>query len=143
MGLNYLPEGKALIERILQQMNNYRLSTNTTHSKVDRTLLLGDLAKLLSVRSNYEIKEGKTYIKSLNIYLKEIPNKAQPVKIVATSNHNIISTFNSFNDCAKILGVSKSTVHNRLKNKAQFEEYFHLYNLCKHLRSYQVGRCQQ
>ena len=80
-------------------MNNYRLSTNTTHSKVDRILLLGDLAKLLSVRSNYEIKEGKTYIKSLNRYLKEIPNKAQPVQIVATSNHNIISTFNSFNDC--------------------------------------------
>ena len=98
-GLHYLPECKALIERILQQMNNYRLSTNTTHSKVDRILLLGDLAKLLSVRSNYEIKEGKTYIKSLNRYLKEIPNKAQPVQIVATSNHNIISTFNSFNDC--------------------------------------------
>ena len=27
MGLHYLPEGKALIERITQQMNNYRLST--------------------------------------------------------------------------------------------------------------------
>jgi len=119
-GLHYLPEGKALIERIVKQMNNYRLSTNTNQPKVDRTLLLDDVALLLSGQSNYEIKEGRRYIKSLNRYFKEISNKAQPVKLVALSNHNNISTFNSFNDCAKFLGVSKSTVHNRLKKNTLF-----------------------
>ena len=83
--------------------------------------MLADIEKLLSGPSNYKIKQGKTYIKLLNRYLKTISNKGQGIQLVAKQNKNILSTFNSFNDCAKILGVSKSTVHNRLKNKAQFE----------------------
>lgn len=49
--------------------------------------------------SNYEIKQGKTYIKSLNRYLKTISNKGQGIKLIAKQNKNILSTFNSFNDC--------------------------------------------
>lgn len=120
MGHHYIPEGKALIECIVKQMNNYRLSTNTNHPKVDRTLLLDNVAKLLNGPSNYEIKDGKIYIKSLNRYLKEISNKAQAIQLVAVSNQKILSTFNSFNDCAKFLDVSKSTVHNRLEKSTQF-----------------------
>lgn len=120
MGLHYLPEGKALIECIVKQMNNYRLSTNTNHPKVDRTLLFDNVAKLLNGPSNYEIKDGKIYIKSLNRYFKEIPYKAQAIQLVDVSNQKILSTFNSFNDCAKFLVVSKTTVHNRLNKSTQF-----------------------
>lgn len=101
MGLHYLPEGKALIERIVQQMNNNRLSTSSRHPRAGRARLTAEIAKLLSGPSNYEIKEGKTYIKSLNRYIKhELPNKAIAVQLVDVQNQNIISTFNSFSDCA-------------------------------------------
>jgi len=121
MGLHYLPEGKALIERITQQMNNYRLSSSL-HPKIDRSLLVADITKLLSGPSNYEIREGKTYIKSLNRYLKhEELNKAIAVQLVDGQTGNILSTFNSFNDCAKFLGTSRSSVSNRSVNNNQFK----------------------
>lgn len=120
-GLHYLPEGKALIERILQQMNNYRLSSSL-HPRVDRLLLEADIAKLLSMPSNYEIREGKTYIKSLNRYLKNVgPNKAIALQLLEGLSGNVIYTFNSFNDCAKFLGTSRSSVSNRSVNKNQFK----------------------
>lgn len=101
MGLHYLPEGKALIERITKQMNNYRL-TSSPYAKIDRSLLEANTTKLLSGPSNYEIREGKTFIKSLNRYLKnKEPDKAIAVQIVDWQTGNIISTFNSFNGCAK------------------------------------------
>ena len=121
MGLHYLPEGKALIERITQQMNNYRLSSSL-QPRVDRLLLETDIAKLLSGPSNYEIREGKTFIKSLNRYLKyEEPNKAIAVQLVDGLTGKVISTFNSFNDCAKFLGTSRSSVSNRSVKNNQFK----------------------
>jgi hypothetical protein len=43
-GLHYTPEGKALINRVLSQMNNNRLS-NSKAPRVDRDLLKADIAK--------------------------------------------------------------------------------------------------
>lgn len=121
MGLHYLPEGKALIERITQQMNNYRLSSSL-HPKIDRSLLETDITKLLSGPSNYEFREGKKYIISLNRYLKhEEPNKAIAVQLVDGQTGKIISTFNSFNDCAKFLDTSRSSVSNRSVNNNKFK----------------------
>ena len=63
-------------------MNNYRLSTSL-HPKMDRSLLETDIKKLLSGPSNYEVREGKKYIISLNRYLKhEEPNKTIAVQLV-------------------------------------------------------------
>lgn len=121
MGLHYLPEGKALIERITQQMNNSRLSSSLL-PRIDRSLLEADITKLLSGPSNYEIREGKTFIKSLNRYIKnEELNKAIAVQLVDGLTGNIISTFNSFNDCAKFLGTSRSSVSNRSIKNNQFK----------------------
>jgi len=121
MGLHYLPEGKALIECITKQMNNYRLSSSL-HPRIDRSLLEAEITKLLCGPSNYEIREGKTFIKSLNRYLKnEEPNKAISVQLVEGESGNIISTFNSFNDCAKFLGTSRSSVSNRSVKNNQFK----------------------
>jgi len=98
-------------------MNNYRLSSSL-HPRIDRSLLEAEITKLLNGPSNYEIREGKTFIKSLNRYLKnEGLNKAIAVQLVDGETGSIISTFNSFNDCAKFLGTSRSSVSNRsLKN---------------------------
>src|SRR5690606_11627501 len=94
-GLHYLPEGKALIECITRQMNNYRLSSSL-HPRIDRSLLEAEITKLLNGPSNYEIREGKTFIKSLNRYLKnEGLNKAIAVQLVDGETGSIISTFNS------------------------------------------------
>ena len=113
MGLHYLREGKALIERITQQMNNYRLSSSLL-PRIDRSLLEADITKLLSGPSNYEIREGKTFIKSSNSSLKhEQLNKAIAVQLVDGLTGNVISRFNSFNDCAKFLATSRSSVSKR------------------------------
>jgi hypothetical protein len=112
-GFHYLPEGKDLIERILSQMNNNRLSTSK-EPRVDRTLLYTEIDKLLSGTSNYEIKEGKKYIKSLGRYVRhEISIKALGVQLVDSESGNILQTFSSFYDCSKFLGISRPTVSNR------------------------------
>ena len=50
---------------------------------MDRSLLETDIKKLLSGPSNYEVREGKKYIISLNRYLKhEEPNKTIAVQLV-------------------------------------------------------------
>ena len=74
MGLHYLPVGKNLITRILSQMNNNRLLNKHL---VDITQLMSDVEKLLKLPTNYEIREGKTFIKSLNRF--RIDN--QPVAV--------------------------------------------------------------
>lgn len=123
MGLHYLPEGEALIKRITQQMNNYRLSTSL-HPIIDRSTLSADITKMLSGHSNYEIREGKTYIRSLNRFLKhEELNKAIAVLLVDGQTGNTISTFNSFNDCAKYLDISRTTVANRSLNNNLFKHH--------------------
>lgn len=69
-GFHYLPEGNALVDRILSQMNNNRLSNSPNGeeggSLVNRDQLQTDISELLSRSSNYEVRDGKTYIKSLN-----------------------------------------------------------------------------
>lgn len=121
MGLHYLPEGKALIERITQQMNNYRLSSSL-HPRIDRPLLETEISKFLSGPSNYEIREGKTFIKSLNRFLKnEEINKAIGVQLVDGLTGSVISTFNSYNECAKFLDTSRSSVSNRAVKNNQFK----------------------
>lgn len=67
--LHYTPEGRDLIERILAQMNNKRLSTSKT-PRVNRALLLSDIADLLNQPINAELRHGKIWIKSDNRFLK-------------------------------------------------------------------------
>lgn len=94
-------------------MNSHRLSTSKV-LRVDRTLLYTEIDKLLSGPSNYEIRDGKKYIKSLGRHVRhEIPNKALGVQLVDSESGNIIKTFSSFHDCSKFLGLSRPTVSNR------------------------------
>ena len=66
---HYTPKGRDLIERILAQMNNKRLSTSET-PRVNRTFMLSDIADLLNQPINAELRDGKIWIKSDNRFLK-------------------------------------------------------------------------
>jgi hypothetical protein len=117
LGLHYKDEGKNLIQRILDQMNNNRLSTSGKPA-VDRTLLLSDLAKLLSAGSNYEMKGGRMYIKSLNRYLST--NKTFSVQLIDEANGKVLNSFYSVPEAAKFLGVGVGTVHYRVRHGNRF-----------------------
>jgi hypothetical protein len=97
-------------------MNNNRLSTYNTDIKIDRKELILDINNLLLGPSNFEIREGRKFIKSLNRF--EGTGKHPTVELLEDSGR-IIKTFASVSDCAKFLGLSRNVVYNRLnKGKA-------------------------
>jgi|SRR5947209_8409752 len=118
--MHYTEEGQEVINLILKQMNNNRLSTNQNQSEaIDRTLLQIRINKILNEPSNFEIKEdGKIYIKSLDRYYY---NNTKTVNVQLQNEHGlVIKTFNSITECAKDLGISKSGAQKRLNNNTQF-----------------------
>lgn len=102
-----------MIQRIIGQMNNQRLSTSFS-IPVDRYSLLLDLKLLLDGGSNYIINEkGQTIIKSTGKYKK----KGSPIVIlVIDSEGNILKELKSINVCATYLGISHDTVRARLRS---------------------------
>lgn len=82
-GPHYTDKGLRLIELILSQMNNNRLSTYKS-VRVNRALLHADIDRMLSGPSNYEIKGDRIYIKSLKKYLSS--PKAKVVQLVDNLN---------------------------------------------------------
>lgn len=100
---------------------NYNSLSTYKGPKIDRTLIQEDIAKLLSGLSNYEIKEGKKFIKSLGRYIRhEGVIKAQAVQLIDLESENVIRTFNSLHEGSKFLGISTPTVSNRLRKGTQF-----------------------
>ena len=92
-------------------MNNNRLST-AGKPVVNRTELLSEIEQLLNLPSNYEIKDGRTFIKSLNRFRVD----SQPVAVeLLDDRDNIINSFNTYADCARFLEVTHSTVSTRAK----------------------------
>ena len=69
-GHHFSEEGVNLINKILNQMNNNRLSTSPKNLEiVPRELLQSEIQKLLAAPSNLEVKDdGSIWIKSLNKY---------------------------------------------------------------------------
>ena len=71
-GFHYLPEGIQLVDRLNSQMNNRRLSTSKTEQE-DREILMKEANELLSLPSNYEVRDNKIWIISeLRKSIKEI-----------------------------------------------------------------------
>ena len=67
---------------------------------------------MLSLPPNYEIKDGKTFIKSLNRYWVD----SQAVAVQLVDNYdNILHSFSIFSECGKFLGVTGTTISNRAK----------------------------
>lgn len=70
LGLHFTSDGKDLIDFILGQMKNNRLSTANKPSEVKRTFTPAEINSILSRPSNYEIQEdGRTLIKSFSKYI--------------------------------------------------------------------------
>lgn len=119
LGFHYLPEGEALIQRILSQMNNNRLSTSKAQ-RVDRDVLMSEIDRLINTPSNYEIQEdGKIYIKSLKRYRND--TKPIAVQMLELSTGNVFNSFNSIAACGKFLGVSYPTTFNRVSSGNPFK----------------------
>lgn len=105
----YEEEGKVLMDLIVSQMNNNRLSTNKS-PQVDRALLYTSIDKLLGGPSNCEIKDGKVWIKSLNRFRRK-GGLIKPVAVqLQDQKGDIIRIFDTQVDCAKCLGVTRTTV---------------------------------
>lgn len=107
LGMHYTDEGVKLIDKIISQMNINRLSTNSK-PKADRTFLLVCINKILrSGGSNFEIRNGRTFIKSLNKYYSD----PKCVKVqLQDKDGKVIQTFDSLSSCGRFLGVYPATV---------------------------------
>lgn len=68
--LHNTPKGKDLIEKLLAQMNNNRLSTSGI-PRVNRALMRTKVASLLKEPANAELRDGKIWIKSEKRFLKK------------------------------------------------------------------------
>jgi len=139
LGIHHTEEGVGMIQRIIGQMNNNRLSTSPSSaaavvaaeddhtpfsliprreirgcSHEDRNTLLLDLKTMLGVGSNYIINDkGQTIIKSSGKFLK----KGSAIMILILDGEgNTLNEFKSINACASFLGISHDTVRARLRS---------------------------
>ena len=119
-GHHHQEEGVKVINLILNQMNNNRLSTSHNAinvSSLGREQLYVDINKLLNGPSNIEIIDGRSFILSLNRFYKgNVKTKVQ----IVDKNNSVLKTFDSISDCANFLGVSQPTAKNRLVKKQLF-----------------------
>ena len=114
-GQQFTQDGIDIIQKILSQMNNNRLSTNSKKVSVDRGALQLEVDKILAAPSNLEVREdGRIFIKSLNKYYSDRSNVS--VELL-TENGLVVNTFESLADCAKFLSISPSTAGRKLLKK--------------------------
>lgn len=113
-GLHHTDEGKALITKIHNQMNQSRLSTNNKSIVVDREGLLAEIDSLLALSSIYEIRDGRKF----NLINQKFENRGRGGSSVAIISEDgiILKELSSQTDCAKELGRSRHVVAHRLKS---------------------------
>lgn len=116
-GHHLTEQGVKLICLILSQMNNNRLST-TSSQPVDRALLLDEINQLLSGSSNFELRNDRQWVISLNKYFHS--PRSNICVVIQDENGNDIHSFNSIIDCAKFLDVHPTTISKRIKKSIPF-----------------------
>ena len=118
-GAQYDGEGIKVLDLILSQMNNNRLSTSkSTASPVDRQHLNLEIMKILARPSNLErLADGRIFIKSLNKFYN--PARGLNIVEVMDEDNNLIYTFNSITACAKFFGLSNDVVSRTLLTKGK------------------------
>lgn len=105
-------KGAKVIDLILSQMNRNRLSTSSNQPIVDRAHVLDQVNQLLSGPSNFELRNGRKWVVSLNNYYNSSRNSIC-VGIVDEKGNNLY-LFDSLADCAKFLDVKPTTVSKRI-----------------------------
>ena len=120
LGLQYTDKGLRIIDTILSQMNNNRLSSSGS-IKVDRALLQTEIDTLLSQPSNFKHRQdGSVYIKSLNRKYSVRGKGKLKVIIQDIQKDLVLYTFDSLSDCAKFLGIFQPLVSRRLHQSKPF-----------------------
>ena len=99
-GFHSTDKGKKIIDQVLCQMNNDRLSTALKPSpNKEWSVLQLEIDNLLSGPSNYEVKkDGRIFIISENRFL---PMRTRIWMEHHDENGNIINTFGSLAHCVK------------------------------------------
>lgn len=116
LGLHFTKDGLKVLDQIFNQMNNNRLTSNKIHNNTDSLLLQKEIDRLLSGPSNFEMKEGKVWIKSLNKYKLS----STKIKLALVDEKGLIlNSFDSVSSCSDFLSISRKTIMKRLnENKA-------------------------
>lgn len=115
-GHHYSKEGKYLIDLILSQMNNNRLSTSN-QSIVNRDELNIKIHTFLNKPSNFELREGKVWIISEARFQSE-GGKPKALELLDDLG-NLVKTFKSISECGIYLSISPTSV-SRLIKKGDF-----------------------
>jgi hypothetical protein len=104
-------KGGKLIDLIISQTNNNRLSTSLNRVVVDREQLFAKVNELLNGPSNFEIRNSRKFIVSLNKYYHS--SRKNVYVIIVDEKVNKLHVFDSLADCAKFLKIDPSTVSKR------------------------------
>lgn len=116
IGHHYSKEGKDLIDLILSQMNNNRLSTSN-QSVVNKDELNLKIQTFLNKPSNFELRGGRLWIISEARFQSE-GGKSKALELLDDLG-NLVKTFKSISECGKYLSISPTSV-SRLIKKAEF-----------------------
>lgn len=104
-------KGSKLIDLIISQTNNNRLSTSLNRTVVDREQLWAKVNELLNGPSNFEIRNGRKFVVSLNKYYHS--SRLNVCVVLVDEKGNTLHSFDSLGDCAKFLNVDPSTISKR------------------------------
>ena len=115
-GHHYSKQGKDLIDLILSQMNNKRLSTSN-QPIVNRDELDLRIQTFWNKPSNLELRENRVWIISEG-RLQSEGGKSKALELLDDLG-NLVKTFKSISECGKYLSISPTSV-SRLIKKADF-----------------------
>ena len=118
-GAHFTKEGVEVLDLILSQMNNNRLSSSLcSDNAITREQLIIKIENMLNKPSNLEVKEdGRIFIKSLSKYYN--PGKGSTKVGLFYENGSLQNSFDTITACAKHLGVSNDVVSRTLINKGK------------------------
>jgi hypothetical protein len=111
-------KGSKLIDLIISQTNNNRLSTSLNHVIVDREQILAKVNELLDGPANFEIRNSRKFVVSLNKYYHS--SRKNVYVTIVDEKGNKLHVFDSLADCAKFLNVDPSTVSKRKSKDIPF-----------------------
>lgn len=116
-GHHYNTECWEVIKLIFSQMNNRRLSTYKEKESLNMEVLQSKIEKFLNGPSNYENREGRIWVKSLNKYYSD--SKAVAVQMLDL-NGLVLKSWSTITECANSLNITRGGVQKRLKNNTKF-----------------------
>lgn len=115
-GYHNLPEGIELINLIKSQMNNYRLSSNSS-VKFDNSIILEKFNYLFFLPSPYEIKNNIRFIRGTDNLVSEKLN------IIVEDAKGNKQYFYSMVECSKQMNISRKKIKNCLITGISYKDY--------------------